>query len=265
LNLFRLRIYTLIIAQQQKQMTEATLGQVKLTGEEWNGVEIMEPENEMRILKLIIAGFNDVNIVFNTHLSLFSRLKITNTPEMEDYLFDEYFKKRVERILADKGFNSVSKRFEITTKSKKPMKKADMMRMQNMNTTFGGSGDTYDHHIITTIEAMIETKNRNAAPGAPVVGHNEWMKHYYTLKLMLQKSVIGINAHIIDFANYIIDTFKDEVEIIGFLRNAYRFIEQNECVFKYADFQLYEHQKELFTIYLQQVKHALLNQKKPLV
>jgi hypothetical protein len=167
---------------------------------------------------------------------------------MEDYLFDEYFKKRVERILADKGFNSVSKRFEITTKSKKPMKKADMMRMQNMNTTFGGSGDTYDHHIITTIEAMIETKNRNAAPGAPVVGPNEWMKHYYTLKLMLQKSVIGINAHIIDFANYIVDTFKDEVEIIGFLRNAYRFIEQNECVFKYADFQLYEHQKELFTI-----------------
>jgi hypothetical protein len=248
LNLFRLRIYTLIIAQQQKQMTEATLGQVKLTGEEWNGVEIMEPENEMRILKLIIAGFNDVNIVFNTHLSLFSRLKITNTPEMEDYLFDEYFKKRVERILADKGFNSVSKRFEITTKSKKPMKKADMMRMQNMNTTFGGSGDTYDHHIITTIEVMIETKNRNAAPGAPVVGPNEWMKHYYTLKLMLQKSVIGINAHIIDFANYIVDTFKDEVEIIGFLRNAYRFIEQNECVFKYADFQLYEHQKELFTI-----------------
>ena len=43
-------------------MTEATLVQVKLTGEEWNGVEIMEPENEMRILKLIIAGFNDIDL-----------------------------------------------------------------------------------------------------------------------------------------------------------------------------------------------------------
>ena len=41
-----------------------TLIQVKLTGEEWNGVEIMEPEEEMRILKLIIEGFNDVNHVF---------------------------------------------------------------------------------------------------------------------------------------------------------------------------------------------------------
>jgi hypothetical protein len=74
------------------------------------------------------------------------------------------------------------------------------------------------------------------------------MKHYYTLKLMLQKSVIGINTHIIEFAKYMISLFSSDVHVIGFLRNAYRFIEQNEAVFKYADFQLYEHQKQLFTI-----------------
>ena len=222
---------------------ESTLIQVKLTGEEWNGVEIMEPEDEMRILKLIIDGFHVVNIIFNHHLSLISRLKITHTPEMEDYLFDEYFKKRVERILSIGDLNSRSNQFEIMGKSKKVMKKVDLMRIQNMNTTFGGSGDTYDHHIVNTIEAMIEVKN-----GVAAFGPNEWMKHYYTLKLMLQKSVVGINSHIIDFANYIIAEFKDEVDITGFLRNAYRFIEQNENVFKYADFQLYEHQKQLFTI-----------------
>ena len=77
-----------------------TLIQVKLTGEEWNGVEIMEPEAEMRILQLIIDGFHDVNRVFNPHQSLISRLKITLTPEMEDYIFDEYFKKRVERVVS---------------------------------------------------------------------------------------------------------------------------------------------------------------------
>ena len=77
-----------------------TLVQVKLTGDEWNGVEIMEPEDEMRILQLIIDGFNDVNRVFNPHLSLISRLKITATSEMDDYLFDEYFRKRVECVIA---------------------------------------------------------------------------------------------------------------------------------------------------------------------
>jgi hypothetical protein len=225
----------------------ATLIQVKLTSEEWNGVEITEPEDEMRILKLIIDGYHDVNMVFNMNLSLISRLKITHTPEMEDHLFDEYFKKRVERAISVGGFHTRSNRFEIMGKSKKVMKKVDLMRIQNMNTTFGGSGDTYDHHIMNTIEMMIEVKN-NVSVSTTAFGTNEWMKHYYTLKLMLQKSVTGINSHIIDFANYIIAEFKNEVEIAGFLRSAYRFIEQNENVFKYADFQLYDHQKQLFTI-----------------
>jgi hypothetical protein len=198
----------------------------------------------MRILQLIIDGFHDVNRVFNPHQSLISRLKITATPEMDDYIFDEYFRKRVERVIS--ALRLTSNRFEICPKSKKTMKKMDLMRIQNMNTTFGGSGDTYDHHIMDTIDSMIAAKT-SAGVGTTATT-NEWMKHYYTLKLMLQKSVIGINAHIVEFANYIISLFNDDVQIIGFLRNAYRFVEQNEAVFKYADFQLYDHQKQLFTI-----------------
>ena len=225
---------------------DSHLIQTKLTGEEWNGVEIMEPEEEMRILRLIIDGFHDVNRVFNPHLSLISRLKITMTPEMEDYLFDEYFKKRVERVMALGAGHFKSGVFEVKAKSKKTMKKVDLMRIQNMNTTFGGSGDTYDHLIMDTIEALVTAKP--AGTGAGVAGANEWMKHYYTLKLMLQKSVTDINSHIVDFANFVIGEYNADIEIAGFLRNAYRFIEQNENVFKYADFQLYDHQKQLFTI-----------------
>ena len=80
---------------------ESQLLQTKLTGDEWNGVEIMEPENEMRILNLIIKGFHDVNYKFNTHLSLASRLKVTPTPEMVDHLYNEYFKKRVEKLISE--------------------------------------------------------------------------------------------------------------------------------------------------------------------
>ncbi len=227
-----------------KSIPDSHLIQMKLTGEEWNGVEIMEPEDEMRILRLIIDGFHDVNRVFNPHQSLISRLKITMTPEMEDYLFDEYFKKRVERVIALGGFKVGA--FEVKARSKKTMKKMDMMRIQNMNTTFGGSGDTYDHLIVDTVELIVTTKP--AVAGAVTAAPNEWMKHYYTLKLMLQKSVVDINSHIIDFANFILQEYLADIELAGFLRNAYRYIEQNENVFKYADFQLYDHQKQLFTI-----------------
>jgi hypothetical protein len=225
-------------------MTEATLHQVKLTSEEWNGIEIMESEDEMHILKLIIDGFHDVNKVFNRCLSLMSRMKITNTPEMEDYLFNEYFKKRAECVLDVLQSHHEHPRHEIRAKSQKTMKKVDLMRIQNMNMSFGGSGDTFDQLIMNTIEAIVDTKH---TPGV-AVGPNEWMKHYYTLTLMLQKSVTSVNSHIIDLANYVIRALKDHIQMIGFLRNAYRFIEQNEAVFKYADFQLYDHQKQLFTI-----------------
>ena len=227
-----------------KSIPDSHLIQMKLTGEEWNGVEIMEPEDEMRILRLIIDGFHDVNRVFNQHLSLISRLKITMTPEMEDYLFEEYFKKRVERVMA-MCMKSTQRVFEVKARSKKTMKKMDMMRIQNMNTTFGGSGDTYDHLIMDTVELIVTTK---PAVAGGTVAPNEWMKHYYTLKLMLQKSVVDINSHIVDFANFILQEYLADIEIAGFLRNAYRYIEQNENVFKYADFQLYDHQKQLFTI-----------------
>ena len=232
-------------------MTEATLHQVKLTSEEWNGIEIMESEEEMNILNLIIDGFHDVNKVFNRHLSLMSRMKITNTPEMEDYLFNEYFKKRAERVLNvllshHHDHDRDRDRHEIRAKSQKTMKKVDLMRIQNMNMSFGGSSDTFDQLIMNTIEAIVDTKHNLGA--TPAAGSNEWMKHYYTLKLMLQKSVTSVNSHIIDLANYVIRVLKDDVQMIGFLRNAYRFIEQNEAVFKYADFQLYDHQKQLFTI-----------------
>ena len=230
-------------SSETKSIPDSHLIQMKLTGEEWNGVEIMEPEDEMRILRLIIDGFHDVNRVFNPHQSLISRLKITMTPEMEDYLFDEYFKKRVERVIALGGFKVGA--FEVKARSKKTMKKMDMMRIQNMNTTFGGSGDTYDHLIVDTVELIVTTK---PAVAGGTVAPNEWMKHYYTLKLMLQKSVVDINSHIIDFANFILQEYLADIEIAGFLRNAYRYIEQNENVFKYADFQLYDHQKQLFTI-----------------
>ena len=246
--------------------TAATLLQTKLTGDEWNEMEIMEPEHEMRILNLIIKGASDVNYKFNLYHSLASRLKITTTPEMTDHLFNEYFKKRVERLIVENGYD-----FKLVAKSKKSMKKVDLMRIQNMNTMFGGSvcirdssgnnragkevssgggggggGDslnTFDHLILETIEQLVQ-----AIKTPSTTATNEWLKHHYTLSLMLQKSVEYINTHMVDFANYILEFYSKDINIQAFIRNAYRYIEQNESVFKYADYQLYEHQKELFTI-----------------
>ena len=127
----------------------------------------METDEEMYILKLIIDGFHDVNKVFNRSLSLMSRMKITNTPEMEDYLFNEYFKKRAERVLDLLQSHHEHPRYEIRAKSQKTMKKVDLMRIQNMNMSFGGSGDTFDQLIIIRLRRLLtQSKQHQAAAAA---------------------------------------------------------------------------------------------------
>ena len=52
------------------------LTQRKLNKSEWDSIEIPVSQSEQKILKLIIEGFNDVNIKTNEHKSLISFLKI---------------------------------------------------------------------------------------------------------------------------------------------------------------------------------------------
>ena len=68
------------------------LTQRKLNKSEWESIEVPVSQSEQKILKLIIEGFNDVNIKSNDQKSLISFLKIDYNDKMEDYLFNKYFR-----------------------------------------------------------------------------------------------------------------------------------------------------------------------------
>ena len=61
--------------------------QNKLTKNEWNNIEIPISNKEKIINKLIIDGYNNVNIVSNNTLSLMSYLKINYTKDIEIYIY----------------------------------------------------------------------------------------------------------------------------------------------------------------------------------
>ena len=60
------------------------LKQRKLNKSEWESIEVPVSSSENDVLKMIIAGFHDVNTKTNNHLSLISYLKIELTSKMED-------------------------------------------------------------------------------------------------------------------------------------------------------------------------------------
>ena len=109
------------------------LTQSKLTKKEWETIEKPISSDERRILKMIISGYDDVNIHFNDNLSLFSFVKIEITPETEIYLYQKYFSEIIKTIILK--YNSDKSQLllpSIEGSSLKRLKSADTIRLQNL-------------------------------------------------------------------------------------------------------------------------------------
>ena len=74
------------------------LYQKKLSKAEWDYMEIPESKDEIEILNLIKKGFSNVNIKYNTSKSLIGVLKTSTTEETMVFLFNQYFRKKIETI-----------------------------------------------------------------------------------------------------------------------------------------------------------------------
>ena len=62
------------------------LTQRRLTAEEWVALEILVPPNEMKILKMIKEGYDNVNITYNDTITLinFSKISVNSTPYAQE-------------------------------------------------------------------------------------------------------------------------------------------------------------------------------------
>jgi hypothetical protein len=76
-----------------------------------------------------------------------------------------------------------------------------------------------------------------------------WLIHYYTLKILLTYSIKNINECLIILFNRIFDILERDVNIIDLFKYGQDLIEKNINILKYADNELYEHQKELFNLF----------------
>jgi hypothetical protein len=73
-----------------------------------------------------------------------------------------------------------------------------------------------------------------------------WMSYYYALKINLKNSIAHVNAHVVEFVNYLLDIFENDVDVVSFIRYAEHFVEKNHLCTKFKDTELYDHQKQIF-------------------
>lgn len=228
------------------------LTQRKLNKSEWDSIEVPVSQSEQKILKLIIDGFSDVNIKSNDQKSLISFLKIEYNEKMEDYLYNKYFREIIENI---KKKYSVSY-IKISVNSEIKVKSADKIRLEKNNTESINQDDIYEYILILHLEKIIQTKfendkyTKNLEKYTREIEENnkKFMFHYFTLFKLIRNNITKINRHILSVINSVLSNFQDEIDMNIIIENAVDFIEKNVSLLKYADMELYEHQKEIFTI-----------------
>ena len=217
--------------------THVDLHQKKLSKAEWDYTEIPESREEIEVLNMIKAGFNNVNIRFNTTKSIIGILKTSVSEEIMVFLFIKYFKTRVEEICEEVEYTDFNCDQVIGKNKNLKLKKIDEMRITNNN--FATDNDKiYEYILLEIIDNLLSFYNDKQA---------NWYYYYYTLKLMMKNDIENINKYIILFVNSVLDKYETEFKVKTFIRHAVQFIEKNDYLFKYQDSSLYEHQKKIFT------------------
>ena len=217
--------------------THVDLHQKKLSKAEWDYTEIPESREEIEILNMIKAGFNNVNIRFNTTKSIIGILKTSMNQEIMVFLFNKYFKTRVEEICEEYEYTDFNCEQIIGKNKNLKLKKIDEMRITNNN--FNHDNDKiYEYVLLEIVDNLLSFYNEKQA---------NWYYYYYTLKLMMKNEIDNMNTYVILFVNSILDKYETEFKVKTFIRHAVLFIEKNDYLFKYQDSSLYEHQKKIFT------------------
>jgi hypothetical protein len=217
------------------------LKQRKLNKSEWESIEVPVSQAEQDILKLITEGFHNVNIRLNNNNCILAFLKIENTPKMEDYLFVKYFQDRVNKIekLIQKNTNGDYKCINVDTNIQ--IKSADKIRLERNDEATLKKQDVYEYVLIGHVEKIVNYRFVES-------NIKLFTFHYYTLYKLIRNTITGLNKHVVELCNKVLEKFADEVEMSVIIENAVEFIEKNESLLKYSDMELYAHQKEIFTI-----------------
>ena len=239
--------------------------QGKLTKSEWDSVEVPDSHEEQQIYQLIKEGFNNVGIVRNASQTLLQYMKIAPSDEMHAHMYELYFKTMVDEMR--EAFALCQ--FETDTDKKKLVKKADLIRIQNTNSNLEDQKTKIHEYILLRLllnllnskfphmyphwknymEGVSESKRKKVQAPTAVPSRPKWMYYHYSICLIMRNSITHLNPHVHTFIDHVIALVEADFDPAAFIGKAHEYVEKNEFVFKCGDVKLYEHQKQIFTVF----------------
>ena len=217
------------------------LTQNKLTRTEWDSIEVPVSDSEKDILRMIIDGFENQEIMKNKTMSLFSFTKIEYSKENEQFLYDKYFAPVVQSTIKKYGI------VKMTTTGGgniKKMKSIDLLRIQNLESNIDANKKVvYEFVALDFCNSLCKYLSKGKA---------KYAFYLYTLIQLSKASIHNVNQHVLDFINRVIAEANSKTDLSLIVKEAYSFIEQNKHLLEYEDKVLFPHQKQLFSIFNEQ-------------
>lgn len=220
------------------------LRQTKLTKKEWESIEVPIMGIEQEILTLIKRGYSNPNYHYNKSLSLLSYMKLvsdeddSNRSKYHVFLYNKYFKEKVEKLITKHDMTSINIVVKEPKKTKGSNKdvidKRDLIRIENTNKKISDnldSLDIYEFVLLSNCKQMLTNKSA---------------KHFYTLTQLMKNTIYNLNTYVAEFINQVIEHTKAKFSNIDIVKNAYDFIERNSVLLDYKDYTLYKHQQDVF-------------------
>lgn len=210
------------------------LTQRKLSAKEWESLEIPILGNEKKIIQMIKSGYNDLNISFNKTQTIINFIKLDpkNKKLYDTYIYINYLQNSIDKMTKTKNYNVED---IIKNKKKLKLKKADIIRIENMENKLESIKENiFEFIIIDLLEKFMKSKRELKN------------KYYYTILKLFTYSITNINAILKDNAIKILNNFENQVNKNLFIENAYYYIERNNTLSEYKDVKLFPHQRKLF-------------------
>lgn len=222
------------------------LRQRKLNKIEWDSIEIPVSVEEKTILKLIQNGFHSVNIRMNNTNSLFAFLKIEYSEKMEDYLYNKYFRNECDII--EQNIKLIYNSYiGVNVNSNVLINSADKIRLERNDDKTIKKHDLYEFVLIKYVNHLLECVEKKK-------NNDKFMFYYFTLFKLIRNNVTKVNRHILFIVNKVLDILKQRITVSTIIEKADDFIEKNKDLLKYNDLTLYDHQKEIYTIFKRDIK-----------
>ena len=215
------------------------LNQRKLTATEWNSIEVPTSAEEQWIGNLIQDGYNDVMIKRNETASLLQHLKVADSDDIDRFVFARYLQDDMKKILKYAKSSPIA--FETVNNTEKSIRKADLIRFSNTDSALESMKDSlYEFVLLSILKTTVKAREK---------GNKAWVMGYYTMVTLLGYSVSSCNRTLYSKLNEILASLAldEDTHPRELVYRAAELIEYNPYLLKYADAELYDHQRRLFT------------------